>query len=102
MKEGIPQYKLKDYSGEIITGTFDQNQLNKAYEQDVYFIDNIIKSRKKAGKKEHLVRWKGWGPKYDSWISEADMQTINRLFTLFKMSVRMVLISTDSPQVSPE
>ena len=78
MKEGIPQYKLKDYSGEIITGTFYQNQLNKAYEQDVYFIDNIIKSRKKDGKKEHLVRWKGWGPKYDSWISEADIQTINR------------------------
>ena len=29
MKEGIPQYKLKDYDGEIITSTFYQNQLIK-------------------------------------------------------------------------
>lgn len=69
---------MKDYSGEIIPGIVYQNQLNIEYEQDVYFIDNIIISRKKAGKKEYLVRWKGRGSKYDSWISEAYMQPINR------------------------
>ena len=43
------------------------------------FIDKILKMPKKAGKKEKLVRWKGWAPKYDSWVSEADVQSINRL-----------------------
>ena len=78
MKGGIPQYKLKNYDGEIITGTFSENQLNRAFEQEVYFIEKILKSRKKAGKKEYLVRWKGWAPKYDSWVSEDDVQSINK------------------------
>ena len=78
MKEGIPQYKLKDYDGEIITGTFYENQLNRAYEQEVYFIEKILKKRNKAGKKEYLVRWKGWASKYDSWVSEDDVQSINK------------------------
>ena len=78
MKEGIPQYKLKNYDGEIITGTFYENQLSRVYEQKVYFIEKILKMRKKAGKKEFLVGWKGWAPKYDSWVSEADVQSINK------------------------
>ncbi|MEW8089989.1 MAG: DDE-type integrase/transposase/recombinase [Candidatus Thiodiazotropha endolucinida] len=78
MKEGIPQYKLKDYSGEIVTGTFYQKQLSKAYEQEMYLIERVLKSRKKAGQKEYLVRWKGWAPKYDSWVSETDVESINK------------------------
>ena len=78
MKEGIPQYKLKDYDGENITGTFYQKQLSRAYEQEMYLIERMLKSRKKAGQKEYLVRWKGWGPKYDSWVSETDVKSINK------------------------
>ena len=78
MKEGIPQYKLKDYDGEVITGTFYQKQLSRAYEQEMYLIERMLKSRKKAGQKEYLVRWKGWGPKYDSWVSETDVKSINK------------------------
>ena len=78
MKEGIPQYKLKDYSGEIVTGKFYQKQLSKAYEQEMYLIERVLKSRKKAGQKEYLVRWKGWTPKYDSWVSETDVESINK------------------------
>ena len=61
MTERIPQYKLKDYDGEIITGTFYENQLSRVYEQEVYFINKILKMRKKAGKEEYVVRWKGGG-----------------------------------------
>ena len=78
IKEGIPQYKLKDYDGEIITGTeFYQKQLSRAYEQDMYLIERVLKFRKKVGQRECLVRWKGWGPKYDSWVSETDVKSIN-------------------------
>jgi len=77
MVEGIPQYKLKDYGGDVITGTFYQNQMNRAYEQEVYKVEKVIRSRGKAGRKDYLVRWKGWGPKYDSWIKEDDLKSIN-------------------------
>ena len=40
MKEGIPQYKLKDYDGEIITGTFYENQLSRVYEQKFHRQDS--------------------------------------------------------------
>lgn len=76
MRENIPQYQLKDYSGEIISGTFYQNQLMKAYEQETYLIEKTIRSRKKGRKKEYLVRWKGWAPKFDSWISEEDLKSL--------------------------
>ena len=59
MKEGIPQYKLKDYDIEIITGTFYQKQLSRAYEQEMYLIERVLKSRKKAGQKEYWLDGKG-------------------------------------------
>ena len=78
MVEAIPQYKVKDYSGDIVTGTFYENQLARAYEQDVYKVEKVIRSRKKGGQKQFLVRWKGWPSKFDSWISEEDLQDIHR------------------------
>ena len=59
MRENIPQFQLKDYSGEIISGTFYQNQLIKAYEQETYMVEKVISSRGKGNKIEYLVRWKG-------------------------------------------
>ena len=54
MKEGIPQYKLKDYDGEIITGTFYQKQLSRDYEQEMYLIERVLKSRKKKSDRKKI------------------------------------------------
>ncbi|OOY54049.1 DDE-type integrase/transposase/recombinase [Solemya velum gill symbiont] len=74
--EGIPQYRLRDYDDEVIEGTFYQNQLQKAYPQDVYLVERILRRRRRRGNNEYLVRWKGWAPKYDSWVREADMEGV--------------------------
>ncbi|OOZ36455.1 hypothetical protein BOW52_10775 [Solemya elarraichensis gill symbiont] len=76
-REEIPQYKLKDYSGEIVRGTFYQNQLHRATEQETYLVEKVLRHRKRRGKKEYLIRWKGWDPKYDSWIGEEDLRGLD-------------------------
>ena len=76
MSEGIPQYRLKDYTGEIVSGVFYQKQLTKAYEQETYLVDELLKSRNQGRKKEFLVQWKGWPLKFYSWISEDDLKSL--------------------------
>ena len=55
MSEGILQYRLKDDTGEIVSGAFYQKHLNKAYEQETYLVDKVLKPRNRGGKKEFLV-----------------------------------------------
>jgi transposase InsO family protein len=77
MTEYIPQYRLKDYAGEEITGTFYQNQLKRAFKQETYLVEKTIGSRKRGGEKQYLVRWKGWPSKYDTWIREVDFKSLS-------------------------
>ena len=76
VSDGIPQYRLKDYAGEVVSGTFYQNQLKKAYEQASYFIEKVIRTRTRAGQKQMLVRWKGWPSKFDSWVNAEDIDDL--------------------------
>ena len=78
LNDNILQYQLKDYAGEVVSGTFNEKQLKKAYEQDVYFVEKVLRSRKQAGNKQLLVCWRGWPSKYDSWFSEEDANALNR------------------------
>ena len=77
ISDGIPQYRLKDYAGEVISGTFYENQLKKAYEQYRYLVETVLRTSKRGGKKQLLVRWRGWPSKYDSWIEETDAIALN-------------------------
>ena len=78
MSDNIPQYRLKDYDGEVVSGTFYQNQMRKAYEQNVYLVEKVLRTRTKRGQKQLLVRWRGWPAKYDSWVGEEDVSALNR------------------------
>ena len=57
-------YRLHDQSGENILGTFYEQEMQKVRDTDVYRIEKIMK---KQGRRA-LVRWLGYGPKFDSWI----------------------------------
>ena len=73
-RDGLPIYKLKEYDNDPIEGTFYQQELQLVNEPEVYRIEKIVKTRKVKGKKQHLVRWVGWSPKYDSWIDDEMLQ----------------------------
>lgn len=77
VSDNIPQYRLKDYAGEVISGTFYQTQLKKAFEQETYLVEKVLRRRVRGGQKQVLVRWKGWPAKYDSWVSQEDVDALN-------------------------
>ena len=74
VRDGIPVYELQDYSGEDIQGTFYQDELQSVVMPEVFRIEKILRRRKVRGEKQSLVRWAGWPAKYDSWISDQELQ----------------------------
>ena len=72
----VVRYKLKDYSGEPIIGSFFQNEL-VAYKHsldgaDDFWEGNAIAERtnRRTKKKQYKIRWVGWPEKYDEWVDE--------------------------------
>jgi hypothetical protein len=64
----IPMYVISNFRGdEIIKGAFYSFELTKVG-GDVYRVEKVIKTRKRNGKTEQYVKWKGFDDTYNSWI----------------------------------
>ena len=61
-------YKITDYNGEEIQGTFYEQELQKT-SQEVCSIEKIVKK----GKTRPLVKWKGYPASFNSWIDNKDL-----------------------------
>jgi len=66
-------YKLKGLNNEEIKGSFYEPELLKA-KQDIFRIEKII--RKDHGKKQALVKWKGYTDDFNSWVPLEDFKNI--------------------------
>lgn len=68
-------YVLKDYNGSIIKGTFYEQELQKVYisPDSTYQIDKILHTRGKGNSRKLFVRWRGYGPEFDSYIAASDL-----------------------------
>ena len=64
-KVRISKYK----NNEIIQGIFYEQQMEKIFKNDdIYYVEKIIKSRKnKKGIKEYFIKWLGYPDKFNSW-----------------------------------
>ena len=69
-----PTYMVQDLRGETIVGKFYSEELQKiknkrrVLREDEYEIEKIIATRKRKGKTQYLVRWKGYDQQHDSWV----------------------------------
>ena len=62
-------YGVKDYGGEDIKGKFYAQELQKVTKaDDVYEVEEVVKTRKRAGRVEYFVKWKGYPSKFYSWV----------------------------------
>lgn len=67
-----PVYTLKDQLGEKLEGVFYEAELQKidTSSTDLFIVEKILKTRKKAGKTDYFVRWRGYPSTFDSWVSD--------------------------------
>lgn len=74
-RNGIPVYRLKDYSGEEITGTFYQSELQRINVKDdvLWKIERVMKTKGKGHNKQYFVKWLHWPHKFNSWIKASDI-----------------------------
>ena len=71
----IPVYRLQSLLNEDIKGTFYESELQKIdYDPDQPFkIDKIIKTRGKGQNKQHLVQWRYYPKKFNSWVKAGEL-----------------------------
>ena len=77
--QGKQLYTLEDYARDPVEGRFYREELQPVTVtgNEVYKIEKVIKTVRKKGQPiQYLVQWLGWGPKYDSYINEAELQNI--------------------------
>ena len=73
-----PVYKIKDYNGEELKGTFYGKELQKVIVQqdNVYEIEKILKKRGTGKNVQYLVKWVGYPSSYNSWVKGSEINKI--------------------------
>jgi hypothetical protein len=79
LKQGIPMYKLTDLKGDNITGLFYTAELQKIHkDQDsLWFIQRILKKRKRKKKLQYFVEWQGFPKTFNSWMNAEDIKDVS-------------------------
>ncbi len=78
VKRNPPVYRIKDFGGELLEGTFYEMELLEVHktDADLYQVDKILKRRKRNGKTEYFVSWKNYPRKFNSWVSDIQVGPI--------------------------
>ena len=58
-------YKIVDYDGDVIEGSFYEQELLKTKTEDHYEVEKILGKRKVGKKTEYLVKFYGWPKKFN-------------------------------------
>lgn len=73
-----PIYRIKDYNGDEISGSFYQSELQKIdlKDDELWKIDKILKTRGTGRNKQYFVKWMNWPTKFNSWIKASDVSDL--------------------------
>ena len=69
-------YKLKDFDGEPVEGSFYVEELQKVKLNKMYQMEKILRRRSIKGVKQVFVRWKNWPEKFNSWVRASDLHGV--------------------------
>ena len=74
-----PTYKIVDYDGKPVGGSFYDRELQRITKtDDLYKIEKIIRTRRRreAARTEYFVKWRGYPDKFNSWVDEANVTNV--------------------------
>ncbi len=77
-RERRPVYVLKDYNNEPVTGMFYLSELQKVEidPECEWKIEKVLKTRRRGGHKEMLVKFLHWPRKFNSWIPATNVKDL--------------------------
>ena len=72
-------YKLKDYHGEIIEGSFYRQEIQKVTpnKEDTFLVENVIRTKKRGNEIWTLVKWRGYPSTMNSWVRKSDISKVS-------------------------
>ena len=71
-------YKLKDYQGEVIEGSFYRQEIEVvSHDEDDYIIEKVIRTQKRGNEQWCLVKWTGYPSSMNSWVRKSDINTLS-------------------------
>ena len=71
-------YEIKDVADEEIKGRFYEPELQLIIKEvNVYDVEKVLKTRRRNGKIEYYVKWKGYPDKFNSWIDSCSLLLAN-------------------------
>ena len=68
-------YSLIDLNKSRVLGSFYEREIQGIFfdPKGAFEVEKILRTKKVKGQKHYLVRWKYYGPAFDSWVSAKDM-----------------------------
>lgn len=67
-------YKLKDYNGEVIEGSFYRHEIQPIIKSDdLFLVEKIIRTEKRGNEKWCFVKWQGYPSSMNSWVRKSDV-----------------------------
>ena len=80
VNQPIPRYQLKDRLGNLIIGTFFENEITKYQpkQEKLYNIEQILQKRKNpvTKKMQYLVKWENYDKIHNSWVDADQIANI--------------------------
>lgn len=77
-KQSPITYKLKDYHGEIIEGSFYRPEIELVtHDDDTFIVEKVIRTQRRGNQQWCLVKWVGYPESMNSWVRKSDIVTLS-------------------------
>lgn len=71
-------FKLKDYNGEVIEGSFYRHEIQPVTQKDdTFLVEKVIRTERRRGEPWCLVKWVGYPASMNSWVRKADVVQVS-------------------------